>query len=122
MIPGDRELIATLPQSSRGNVEVGDEIRIALRTIPGFEFASRITGMPPGTAEGALDTRTGLPNLRELRGSGEYPVIVAIPEGIDLGSLPIGASGTSLVMTDKAGPIGVLAEILFWITKQMNYL
>ncbi|WP_068318213.1 HlyD family secretion protein [Aliiruegeria sabulilitoris] len=122
MIPNDRFMVATLPQSSRGNVLVGDEIRVALRTMPGTEFTSRIEAMPPGTAEGALDTRAGLPNLRDLRGSGEFPVMVTIPEEIDQTSLPIGTSGTSLVITDKAGPIGALAEILFWITKQMNYL
>lgn len=122
MIPDDRFMVATLPQSSRGNVSVGDEIRIALRTMPGTTFTSRINAMPPGTAEGAADTRTGLPRLRELRGSSEFPVLIDIPEGIAPSSLPIGTSGSALVMTDKAGPIGILAEILFWITKMMNYL
>lgn len=122
MVPEDRQLVATLPQSSRANVAVGDEIRLALRTIPGKEFTARISELPPGTAEGSLDTRSGLPSLRDLRGSAEFPILVETPDGIDPVSLPIGASGTALVMTDKAGAIGILAEILFWITKKMNYL
>ncbi|PSL19607.1 HlyD family secretion protein [Shimia abyssi] len=122
MIPQDRRMVATLPQSSRGNVAVGDEIRVALRALPGKELTARIAALPPGTAEGSLDTRSGLPSLRDLRGSAEFPVMIETPDGIDPVSLPIGASGTALVMTDKAGAIGILAEILFWITKMMNYL
>ncbi|PRY23542.1 multidrug resistance efflux pump [Aliiruegeria haliotis] len=121
-IRDDRFLIAALPQSSRGNVSVGDDIRIALRTMPGTEFTSQIAAFPTGTAEGALDTRTGLPSLRELRGSAQYPVLIASPAETNLSNLPIGSSGTALVLTEKAGAIGILAEILFWITKQMNYL
>lgn len=34
----------------------------------------------------------------------------------------LGASGTALVITEDAGAITVLAEILFWIAKQLNYL
>lgn len=118
----DRFLIATMPQASRGNVSIGDDIRIALRTMPGEEFTSQIAGFPAGTAEGALDTRSGLPSLRDLRGSAQYPVLIQTPPETNLSDLPIGSSGTALVLTEKAGALGILAEILFWITKQMNYL
>lgn len=122
LVPSDRKLIATLPQSSRANVSVGDEIRIALKTVPGSEFTATIAAMPPGTAEGAVDARAALPTLRDVAGISEYLVTMDLPQDLDPGLLPLGASGTALVMTDEAGAIGVLAEILFWITKQLNYL
>ena len=90
--------------------------------MPGTEFTAQIAGFPLGTSEGSLDTRDGLPRLRELRGSTEYPVLIAAPEEIDISKVPFGSSGTALVLTDKAGPIGIIAEVLFWVTKQMNYL
>ncbi len=120
--PGDYAVIATLPQSSRANVSVGDEIRLAFRTEPGGEIAGRISDFPVGTGEGTVDLRSGLPSLRELTGISSYIVLVELPVGTDKNSLHFGTSGTALVKTDKAGAIGVLAEILFWVTKKLNYL
>jgi multidrug resistance efflux pump len=120
--PRDYTIVATLPQSSRENVSVGDEIRLALRTEPGGEIIGRISALPVGTAEGTLDLRSGLPSLRDLAGASTYPVLIQLPEDLNSDLLPFGASGTALVITDKAGPLGALAEILFWVTKQLNYI
>lgn len=120
--PTNIAAIAVLPQSSRANVSVGDEIRIALRTVPGGEITARIEGMAVGTAEGTLDLRGGLPTVRQLAGISTYLVKVDLPEDLPADALPFGASGTALVLTDKAGPIGILAEVLFWVTKKLNYL
>ncbi len=122
VVPADRLLVASLPQSSYPNVSVGDAIRIALGTMPGQEFEAKIRSIPPGTREGAVDARGGLPSLRELSGESSYIVTIEIPEGLPTESAKLGASGTALVITDKAGAISVLAEILFWITKQLNYI
>ncbi|GAB5438242.1 HlyD family secretion protein [Falsiruegeria mediterranea] len=120
--PGDYAIIATLPQSSRTNVSVGDEIRLALRTEPGREIIGRISDFAVGTTEGTLDLRSGLPSIRELAGISTYVVRVELPADADNTSVQFGSSGTALVLTDKAGAIGVLAEVLFWVTKQLNYL
>lgn len=122
VVPDDRVLIATLPLSSLGNVSAGDKIRIAMRSTPGQEFETTIRDIPPATSEGALDTRSGLPSLRELAGSSEYIVIADIPSDLSDKTTKLGASGTALVITEGAGAISALAEILFWITKKLNYL
>ncbi|WP_170476359.1 HlyD family secretion protein [Ruegeria arenilitoris] len=120
--PAEFALVASLPQSSLGNVDVGDEIRLALRTQPGSELVGTITAMPVGFSEGTIDLRTGLPSIRELAGISSYPVLVELPDNVTPKALPFGTSGTALVMTEKAGAIGILAEILFWVTKKLNYL
>ncbi|WP_425079290.1 HlyD family secretion protein [Ruegeria denitrificans] len=122
MVPSDRLLVAALPQSSYPNVSVGDTIRIALGTMPGQEFETTIRSIPPGTREGALDTRGGLPSLRELTGASSYIVTIDIPEGLPSDRAQLGTSGTALVVTEEAGAISVLAEILFWIAKKLNYI
>ncbi|WP_299643143.1 biotin/lipoyl-binding protein [uncultured Ruegeria sp.] len=122
IVPDDRYLIASLPQSSRMNVAVGSKIRLALRTLPGSEISGTVVSLPVGTAEGAVDLRTGLPSLRDLAGVSSYPVLIEVPDQLNIDELPLGTSGTTLVVTDKAGAIGVLAEILFWITKKLNYI
>lgn len=120
--PGDYYLVATLPQSSRSNIAVGAEIRVAMRTVPGGEVTGTITSLPVGSAEGSLDLRSGLPALRELAGVSSFPVVIDVSDQIAQDALPFGASGTALVMTEKAGAIGILAEVLFWIIKKMNYI
>ncbi|WP_170369969.1 HlyD family secretion protein [Ruegeria arenilitoris] len=120
--PTNHALVASLPQSSRSNVGLGDEIRVALRTQPGSEITGTISGFPPALSEGALDLRSGLPSMRELVGITSFPVLIELPGDVPLETLQFGASGTALVMTDKAGPISPLAEILFWVTQKLNYL
>lgn len=122
VVPEDRKLIATLPQSSLQTVSAGDEIRIALRTLPGQEFTAIIGDIPMVTDEGTVDTRSGLASLNELTGSSDYIVIAEVPEIDEKQWIKFGASGTALVITDDAGAIAVLAEILFWVSKMTNYL
>lgn len=120
--PEDRVLVASLPQSSFPNVAVGDTIRIGLGTMPGQEFDAIISAIPPATREGALDLRTGLPTLRELTGASQYVVTMDIPEEPAALAARLGASGTALVITDEAGAITVLAEVLFWVSKYLNFI
>jgi len=120
--PGDRRLFASLPQSSFPNVSVGDTIRVALGTLPGQEFEATIQSIPPATLEGTIDARAGLPSLRELAGASRYVVIMSVPENLAESAARLGASGTALVITEEAGAISALAEILFWLSKMLNYI
>ncbi|WP_146346814.1 HlyD family secretion protein [Falsiphaeobacter marinintestinus] len=122
VIPGDRTLFASLPQSSFPNVSVGDVIRVALGTMPGQEFEATILTIPPATNEGTIDARGGLPSLQEIAGASQYVVIIEVPDNLAANAVRLGASGTALVITDGAGPISALAEILFWVSKMMNYI
>ena len=122
VVPDDRILIASFPQSSLGNVSVGDTVRVALGTLPGQDFEATIQSIPPATQEGTLDTRTGLPSLRELSGVTSYIVTMEIPPEVPMDVTRLGASGTALIITEQAGAIAALAEILFWVGKMMNYL
>ncbi|NOD49673.1 MULTISPECIES: hypothetical protein [unclassified Ruegeria] len=45
-----------------------------------------------------------------------------VPESVPTQNARLGASGTALIITEQAGAISALAEILFWITKQLNYI
>ena len=122
VVPGDRVLVASLPQSSYQNISVGDSVRVALGTMPGAEFDATIMAIPPATREGAIDARAGLPSLRDLSGASAYVATLSIPDGPPEDAAQLGASGTALIITDKAGAISVLAEILFWVAKMLYYL
>jgi multidrug resistance efflux pump len=118
----DRALVASLPQSSRANVAAGDEIRIALRTLPGQDFTVPIAALPLGSAEGEFAPRNGLPSIREISGGARYIVKMDIPDHLPGMALQLGTSGTALVVTENAGAVAVLAEVLFWVSKMLNFL
>ncbi|MCT8160693.1 HlyD family secretion protein [Pseudoruegeria sp. SHC-113] len=122
VIPADRSLVASFPQSSFRNIAVGDTVLVALSSLPGQQFEAVIAAIPPGTSEGTVDARAGLPSLRELAGTSRFVVVMDIPEGLPDNAAGLGASGKALVITDQAGGIAALAKVLFWVTKMMNYI
>ena len=50
------------------------------------------------------------------------PTGAVIPEEPAALAARLGASGTALVITDEAGAITVLAEVLFWVSKYLNFI
>lgn len=120
--PNDRVLAATFPQSSAHGFKIGDPVRVALRTLPGSSFETTVSAVLIGTSEGTLDARASLPSLREIAGGASFVVVLAVPDDLPGEALRLGSSGTALRITDNAGPVKALAEILFLVGKFMNYI
>lgn len=118
----DRVMTVVFPQSSTHGVQLGDTVRVAMRTMPGSTFETIVLALPLGSGEGTVDARDRLPTLRELTGGSEFVAVLKIPTDLKEESIRLGSSGTALRITDGAGGIAVLAEILFWISKMLNYL
>jgi multidrug resistance efflux pump len=118
----DRVMTAIFPQSSTHGVKIGDTVRVALRTLPGSAFETTVSALPIAIAEGTVDARDRLPTLRELSGGSEFVAVLNIPTNLPDHAIRLGSSGTAMRITDDAGGITVLAEILFWITKMTNFL
>lgn len=120
--PDDRVMAAVFPQASAHGFKTGDTVRVALRTLPGKTFETTVTKLPVGTGDGTLDARSVLPSLRDLTGGAEFVVLLDIPTDLPENAIRLGSTGSALRITDDAGGVKVLAEILFWITKVMNYI
>lgn len=118
----DRAMSVVFPQSAAHGVNVGDMVRVAMRTLPGTTFETTVTALPVGIGEGTIDARDRLPSLRDLTGGSEFIALLDIPADLPGESVRLGSSGTALRITDGAGGIRVLAEILFWVSKMLNYL
>ncbi|MEP3033955.1 MAG: hypothetical protein ABJO67_06375, partial [Pseudoruegeria sp.] len=97
-------------------------VRVAMRTLPGQAFETTVRALPIGTSEGIIDARGQLPSLRELTGAGGFIASLEIPEDLPEEAIRLGSSGKALRITDDAGGVKVLAEVLFWFTKLTNYL
>lgn len=120
--PKDRVMAAVFPQSSAHGFKIGDPVRVALRTLPGETYETSVSALSIGTGDGTLDARGTLPSLRDLTGGSDFVVLLDIPSELPDNSIRLGSTGSALRITDDAGGIKVLAEILFWITKLMNYI
>ncbi|MEP2782726.1 MAG: efflux RND transporter periplasmic adaptor subunit [Pseudoruegeria sp.] len=120
--PNDRVMAVVFPQSAAHGVKPGDVVRVAMRTLPGQAFETTVRALPIGTSEGIIDARGQLPSLRELTGAGGFIASLEIPEDLPEEAIRLGSSGKALRITDDAGGVKVLAEVLFWFTKLTNYL
>jgi hypothetical protein len=54
--------------------------------------------------------------------SKNYPASIDLPKGIDPDMLRLGLVGTATVISDNAGPIGLLATMLLWVKAYAAYL
>jgi multidrug resistance efflux pump len=51
-----------------------------------------------------------------------YPARIEVPTDLDRDTLRLGMVGSASVISDDAGPIGVVANILLWVTAYVLYL
>jgi hypothetical protein len=51
-----------------------------------------------------------------------YPARIDLPKKVDPDMLRLGMVGTAAVISDRAGPIGLLAMVLLWVKAYAAYL
>lgn len=119
---GQKALVASFPQSGLHAIGIGDEVLVALRSMPGSYFVAQVDSLPVGTREGAVTSGGVLPTIRQLTGTGEFVARIALPPDLPADVVRLGVSGTALRITDNAGPMEPLARVLFWLSRMRNYL
>ncbi|NOD49412.1 biotin/lipoyl-binding protein [Ruegeria sp. HKCCD5849] len=118
-----RALTAVFSQSGAHAFEIGSEVMVAMQSLPGTSFITTIEAVIPGTAEGTLSGATGtLPSVGQLVGTNQFAVRLALPEDLPTHATRLGMSGSATMITDGAGPVELLARVLFWLRMQFNYL
>ncbi len=118
-----RALTGVFGQSGAHAFQEGDEVMIALQSMPGTSFTTTVRAIVPGTAEGTLGGATGsLPGIGDFLGASQFVVRLDLPEDIPEHAKRLGMSGAATMITEEAGAVEVLAKILFWLNMQLNYL
>ncbi len=118
----DRALTGVFSQASSHAFVVGAEVEVALRALPGTSFTTKVDAVIPGTGEGTLAASGALPTVQQLVGGDRFAVRLALPNGLPAHAYTLGTSGSALLITEEAGPVELLARVLFWLSMQMNYL
>jgi hypothetical protein len=89
---------------------------------PGEVFYSEIGDVYRGTGQGQVAVSGTLARAETIGTSTTYPTKIDTPKNIDPDMLRLGMVGTATVISDKAGPIGILATILLWVKAYAAYL
>ena len=119
----ERALSGVFRQTAARSFNLGEEVMVAMQSLPGTSFTTQIDAIISGTAEGTLGGATGaLPTVSQFLGSDVFLVRLAIPDDLPEHAMRLGMSGSAMLITDNAGPIEPLAKILFWMQKMLNYL
>jgi multidrug resistance efflux pump len=118
----DMSIVGVFEQNGFKNIKRGAAVKLVFANRPGKVFYSAITDVYRGVGQGQVAVSGTLARAETVGTSSTYPAKIEIPKGIDPDMLRLGMVGTATVISDKAGPIGLLATILLWVKAYAAYL
>jgi multidrug resistance efflux pump len=115
-------IIGVFDQNGFKNIKPGASVKLVFASRPGKVYYSEITDVLRGIGQGQVAVSGTLARAETVGTSTTYPAEINLPKGIDPEMLRLGMVGTATVISDKAGPIGLLATILLWVKAYAAYL
>jgi multidrug resistance efflux pump len=109
-------------QAAAANIKPGAPVKLVFANRPGKVYDSAIADVYRGVGQGQVAVSGTLARAETVGTSSTYPAKIDIPKGVDPDMLRLGMVGTATVISDKAGPIGLLATILLWVKAYAAYL
>jgi multidrug resistance efflux pump len=122
ILADDVTLVGVFSQNGFQNVKPGATVKLAFANEPGRVYGSTIGDIVQGVGQGQIAVSGTLARAESIGTSTDYPALINIPAGIDRNMLRLGMVGTATVISDDAGPIGILANVLLWVTAYALYL
>ncbi|MGO4220451.1 HlyD family secretion protein [Lysobacter sp. TAF61] len=121
----DQQVVAFYNQNELTKVRPGDEVEIALPTLPGKIIKGEVDSIVWATGQGQLQASGVLPNLpgqSELPPTAQkYAVKVRIIDP-ERNFLAMGARGTGAIYTPHVRPIHLIRKVLIRVDSVTNYL
>jgi multidrug resistance efflux pump len=115
-------LLGVFDQNGFKNIKRGAPVKLVFVNRPGEVYYSEIADVLRGTGQGQVAVSGTLARAETIGTSTTYPAEINLPKSIDPDMLRLGMVGTATVISDKAGPIGILATILLWVKAYAAYL
>jgi multidrug resistance efflux pump len=122
ILANDITLIGVFSQNGSRSVKPGATVKLAFANEPGHIYRSTIGGMVQGIGQGQIAVSGVLARAESVGTSTDYPALIKVPPEMDRNMLRLGMVGTATVISDHAGPIGILASILLWVKAYALYL
>jgi len=111
-------IVGLFDQNGFKNIKRGAPAKLAFVKRPGAVYNSAIADVLQGIGQGQVAVSGTLARAETVGTSTTYPARIDIPKNPDM--LRLGMVGTATVISDNAGPIGLLA-ILLWAKAYAAY-
>lgn len=122
MVADEVRIIGVFDQNGFKNIKRGAPVKIVFANRPGEVQQSEVGEILRGIGQGQVAVSGTLARAETVGTSSTYPVRIAIPKQLDPYMLRLGMVGTATVISERAGPIGLLATILLWVKAFAAYL
>jgi multidrug resistance efflux pump len=122
ILADDMSIVGVFDQNGFKNIKPGAAVKLVFANRPGEVYYSSIADVYRGVGQGQVAVSGTLARAETVGTSSNYPASIDLPKGIDPDMLRLGMVGTATVISDKAGPIGLLATILLWVKAYAAYL
>jgi multidrug resistance efflux pump len=122
ILANDVTLVGVFSQNGFQSVKPGATVKLVFANDPGHTYRSTIGGIAQGVGQGQIAVSGILARADSIGTSTDYPALINVPADMDRNVLRLGMVGSATVISDHAGPIGILANILLWVTAYALYL
>jgi len=122
ILANEISILGVFDQNGFRNIKRGAPVKMVFANRPGEIFYSEVGDVFRGTGQGQVTVSGTLARAETVGTSSTYPASIDTPKNIDPDMLRLGMVGTATVISDKAGPIGLLASILLWVKAYAAYL
>jgi multidrug resistance efflux pump len=121
-VPG--VIAAIYPQNLLKNVEPGNSVEIAFKSLPGEIATGKVDAILAWTGEGQIqrEKSTVVPIVKDLKARGFLAVRITIDDLELANSLPLGAASSVAIYTNTLKPFHIISKISIRIKMWMNYL
>jgi multidrug resistance efflux pump len=122
ILADDVTLVGVFSQNGFQSIKLGATVKLVFANTPGHIYTSTVGNIMQGVGQGQIAVSGILARAESIGTSLDYPALINIPADMDRNMLRLGMVGSATVISDDAGPIGVLANILLWVTAYSLYL
>jgi multidrug resistance efflux pump len=121
-VPG--VVAAIYPQNLLKNVESGNSVEIAFKSLPGEIATGKVDAILEWTGEGQIqrEKSTLVPIAKNVKALGFLAVRITIDDPELANSLPLGAASSVAIYTDSLKPFHIISKITIRIKMWLNYL
>lgn len=119
-VNGDTVVLASLPEGSYRNVNVGDYAEVIFKMYPGHVFSARVQHTIDVTNEGQLRISGLVPDLK-VTGPTRFGILISVDNAETI-RLPAGAQGSAAILTGRMQLAGVFRMALMRSQSYLNYI
>jgi multidrug resistance efflux pump len=122
ILADDVTIVGVFSQNGFQSIKPGAPVLVAFANKPGHVYRAKVGEIVRGVGQGQIAVSGILARAETVGTSMDFPVRIDIPADMNRDMLRLGMVGTATVLGDGAGPIGILATILLWVSAYILYL